>query len=63
MDEPRSSGGQAGFLIANNPRGRCARQKTWPLAARAQNINVQPRRADSLSRSGLGITFDTIVGS
>jgi hypothetical protein len=58
MDEPRSSGGQARFLIAND-----GRQKTWPLATRAQNINVRPRRADSVSRSGLGITFDTIVGS
>jgi hypothetical protein len=35
MDEPRSSGGQAGFLIANNPRGRCARRKFLHLAAAA----------------------------
>jgi hypothetical protein len=35
MDEPRSSSGQAGFLITNNPRGRCARGKFLHLAAAA----------------------------
>jgi hypothetical protein len=44
MDEPRSSGGQAGFLIANNPRGRCARRKLLHLAAAARFD--QPDRAD-----------------